>query len=108
MFHMIKKFMLEANLEHTVCYNPRARKISKQALRYIARTDSNTCSTYKTSGKTVAGATHIQWCLKRVVLKLPASSFDLDLGRDFEIRRTDAKFLHVPHSTAEICKRVGN
>ena len=31
MFDTIKKFMLEANLEHTVCYNPRARKISKQA-----------------------------------------------------------------------------
>ena len=30
MFHMIKKFMLEANLEHTVYYTPRARKISKQ------------------------------------------------------------------------------
>ena len=53
---MIKKFMLEANLDHTVFYNPRARKISKQALRYIARTDSNTCSTYKTSGRTVACA----------------------------------------------------
>ena len=37
--------------------------------------------------------------LEKDVLKLPASSFDLDLGRDFEIRRTDANFLctfHVP------------
>ena len=42
------------------------------------------------------------------VLKLPASSFDLDRGCDFEIGRTDVKFVHVPHSTAEICKRVGN
>ena len=53
---MIKKFMIGANLEHAVCYNPRARKISKQALIYIARTDSNTGSTYETSGRNVACA----------------------------------------------------
>ena len=46
--------------------------------------------------------------LEKDVLKLPASYFDLDRGHNFEIRRTDAKFVHVPRSTAEICKRAGN
>ena len=34
--------------------------------------------------------------LEKDVLKLPASYFDLDRGHNFEIRRTDAKFVHVP------------
>lgn len=34
--------------------------------------------------------------LEKDVLKLPASSFDLHRGHNFEIRRTDAKFVHVP------------
>ena len=46
--------------------------------------------------------------LEKDALKLPALYFDLDRGHHFEIRQTDAKFVHVPRSTAEICKRVGN